>query len=173
MSMVTHLEELCFIKWNTSPHSFTKPTKDPLWKDVVSPWEESRNWPITAAPSFGFICIPTRLSPWRRKWQPTPVLLPGKSHGQRRQEDYSPWGGKESDTIQQLSTHAPFPGRWARLLTLHLCLQRALGFSGYSYTPAVCELAQSHEILWAYFSGGEHWAPSNRNLIPLCKDHLL
>ena len=104
MSMVTHLEELCFIKWNTSPHSFTKPTKDPLWKDVVSPWEESRNWPITAAPSFGFISIPTRLSPWRRKWQPTPVLLPGKSHGQRRQEDYSPWGGKESDTIEWLNS---------------------------------------------------------------------
>ena len=30
--------------------------------------------------------------PWRRKWQPTPVFLPGKSHGQRRLEGYSPWG---------------------------------------------------------------------------------
>ena len=35
--------------------------------------------------------------PWRRKWQPTPVLLPGKSHGQRSLVDYSPWGRKESD----------------------------------------------------------------------------
>ena len=32
--------------------------------------------------------------PWRRKWQPTPVFLPGKSHGQRSLEDYSPWGQK-------------------------------------------------------------------------------
>ena len=37
-------------------------------------------------------------SPWRRKWQPTPVFLPGKSHGQRSLVDYSPWGCKEPDT---------------------------------------------------------------------------
>ena len=36
---------------------------------------------------------------WRRKWQPTPVFLPGKSHGQRSLVGYSPWGLKESDMI--------------------------------------------------------------------------
>ena len=36
--------------------------------------------------------------PWRRAWQPTPVFLPGESHGQRRLVDYGPWGHKESDT---------------------------------------------------------------------------
>ena len=36
--------------------------------------------------------------PWRRKWQPTPVSLPEKSHGQRSLEGHSPWGGKESVT---------------------------------------------------------------------------
>ena len=36
--------------------------------------------------------------PWRRKWQPTPVFLPGKSHRQRSLVGYSPWGCKESDT---------------------------------------------------------------------------
>ena len=35
--------------------------------------------------------------PWRRKWQPTPVFLPGKSHGQRSLAGYSPWG-RESQT---------------------------------------------------------------------------
>ena len=35
--------------------------------------------------------------PWRRKWQPTPVLLPGKFHGWRNLVGYSPWGHKESD----------------------------------------------------------------------------
>ena len=30
--------------------------------------------------------------PWRRKWQPVPILLPGKSHGQRILAGYSPWG---------------------------------------------------------------------------------
>ena len=35
--------------------------------------------------------------PWRRKWQPTPVFLSGKSHGQRSLAGYSLWGRKESD----------------------------------------------------------------------------
>ena len=41
--------------------------------------------------------------PWRRKWQPTPVLLPGESHGGRSLVGYSPWGRKESDTTEQLT----------------------------------------------------------------------
>jgi len=41
-------------------------------------------------PWFGMI-------PWRKKWQPTPVL-PGKFHGQRSLVGYSPWGCKKSDT---------------------------------------------------------------------------
>ena len=32
--------------------------------------------------------------PWRRKWQPTLIFLPGRSHGQRSLAGYSPWGGK-------------------------------------------------------------------------------
>ena len=36
--------------------------------------------------------------PWRRKWQPTPVFLPGESQRQKSLAGYSPWGGKESDT---------------------------------------------------------------------------
>ena len=35
---------------------------------------------------------------WRSKWKPTPVFLPGKSHGQKSLEAYSQWGHKESDT---------------------------------------------------------------------------
>ena len=38
--------------------------------------------------------------PWRRKWQPTPVFLPGEPHGQRSLADYSPWGCKELDTTE-------------------------------------------------------------------------
>ena len=40
---------------------------------------------------------------WRRKWLPTPVLLPGESHGQKSLVGYSPWGRKESDTTEQLT----------------------------------------------------------------------
>ena len=42
--------------------------------------------------------------PWRRAWQPTPVFLPGKFHGQRSLVGYSPWGRKESDTPGRLHT---------------------------------------------------------------------
>jgi len=38
--------------------------------------------------------------PWRRAWQPTPVFLPGESHGQKILVDYSPWDFKESDTTE-------------------------------------------------------------------------
>ena len=41
----------------------------------------------------------------RRQWHPTPVLLPGKSHGQRSLVGYSPWGRKESDTTERLHFH--------------------------------------------------------------------
>ena len=38
--------------------------------------------------------------PWKRRWQPTPVFVSGKYHGQRSKADYSPWGCKESDTAE-------------------------------------------------------------------------
>ena len=38
--------------------------------------------------------------PWKRAWQPTPVFLPGKSHGQRSLAGYSLWSSKESDTTE-------------------------------------------------------------------------
>ena len=42
---------------------------------------------------------------WRRKWQPTPVFLLGKSHGQRSLASYSPEGHKESD-MTEATLHA-------------------------------------------------------------------
>ena len=44
--------------------------------------------------------------PWRRAWQPTPVFLPGGSHGQRSLAGYSPWGRKELDTTE-VTQHTP------------------------------------------------------------------
>ena len=37
---------------------------------------------------------------WSRAWQPTPVFLPGESHGQRSMEGYDPWGHTELDTTE-------------------------------------------------------------------------
>ena len=46
-----------------------------------------------------------------RKWQPTPVSSPGESHGQRSLAGYSPWGLKESDMTERLSTACSKRGR--------------------------------------------------------------
>ena len=47
-----------------------------------------------------------RKIPWRRKWQPTPVFLPGECHGQRSLASYSsPRGLIESDTTERLHFH--------------------------------------------------------------------
>ena len=44
-----------------------------------------------------------RKIPWRREWLPTPVVLPGKPHGQRSLVGYSPWGRKELDATEWLT----------------------------------------------------------------------
>ena len=44
----------------------------------------------------------SRLVMWRRQWQPTPVLLPGRFHGWRSLEGCSSWGRRESDTTERL-----------------------------------------------------------------------
>ena len=43
--------------------------------------------------------------PWRRKWQPIPVFLPGESQGRGSLVGYSPQGRKESDTAERLHFH--------------------------------------------------------------------
>ena len=58
----------------------------------LPPMRETRVW------SLGW-----EYPPWRRKCQPTPVFLPGESHGWRSLVDYSPWGHKESDMTERLS----------------------------------------------------------------------
>ena len=60
---------------------------------------------------------------WRRKWQPTPVFLLGKSHGQRSLEGYSPWGCKsdlrdETNHLFNLKTSLDMPASWPLWLPL-------------------------------------------------------
>ena len=74
--------------------------------------------PIFPGGSYGkSVCLQggrPGFSPWRRKWQPTPLLLPGESHGWRSLMGYSPWSRKELDTTERLhflflSLHEMFP----------------------------------------------------------------
>ena len=65
----------------------------------------------TQSPREVQLNLPGSFNPWvrkisgRRKWQPTPVFLPGKSHGRRSLVGYSPWGRKEWDMTEQLHFH--------------------------------------------------------------------
>ena len=82
--------------------------------------------------------------PWRRKWQPTPVFLPGESHGQRSLAGYSPEGCKESDTTE---------------VTYYSFIQRVKGTM-----PLYCSEGLPHrcasavlEFLWAVSSFLSPW----------------
>ena len=100
-------------------------------------------------------------SPGRRKWQPTPVFLPEKSHGQRSLAGYSLWGRQESDTTEQLHflsfSFSPihsllsFPqGPWTR--PLHWPLQ--LCFTAEEPAQTMIILGESEDVL-QFTSTGE------------------
>ena len=61
------------------------------------------------APHWMFRLTASYSPDWRRKWQPTPVLSPGESHGRRSLIGYSPWGCKESDMTERLHFHFHSP----------------------------------------------------------------
>ena len=58
-----------------------------------------------------FHCLSTAVY-WRRKWQPTPVLLPGKFHGWRSLVGYNPWGHKELDSTEWLHFLSFYSSFW-------------------------------------------------------------
>ena len=62
-----------------------------IWKTQQWP----QDWKISV-----FVPIPKKGNAWRRKWQPTPVLLPGESHGRRSLVGCSPWGRTELDMTE-------------------------------------------------------------------------
>ena len=64
-----------------------------------------------------------RCSKQRRQWHPTPVLLPGKSHGQRSLVGCSPWGCEESDPTEQLHFHFSLTGEGNSNLLQCSCLE--------------------------------------------------
>ena len=75
------------------------------------------------------------IDPWRRQWHPTPVLLPGKSHGWRSLVGCSPWGRWESDTTERLHFHFSL-----------LCIAEGNG------NPLQCSCLENHR------DGGAWWA---------------
>ena len=89
-------------------------------------------------------------SPWRRAWQPTPVFLPGESHGQRSLVDYSPRCCKESDTTE-----------WLTLLTEAVFYDYYFSIFSYSNTGKPTLVAtKGKEVEWRNWGETLHNPPS-------------
>ena len=105
--------------------------------------------------------------PWRRKWQSTPALLPGKSHGWRSLIGYTPWGLKESDTIEWLHFHIHFPILSTAISTVDT-MQVLLGFGTQDLSISLISL-----IIGNSFCSALHdlpWIPMGRFNLMLVKE---
>ena len=99
--------------------------------------------------------------PWRRKWQPTPVILPRESHGQRSLEGYSPRGCKELDMTEQLTLLCPVPEtKWCH------------GFRKADSGLALCGPWSMFDLLLVS-ANSVSLAQSHAHLLPYCQFLLL
>ena len=96
--------------------------------------EEAKAKNITATPRI----------PWSKKWRPTPILLPGKFHGQRSLASYSHWGGKESDTTESAHTHTHTYTHTENTLAPAKVPTEAISKSHLDKVP-VCEIHVRHD----------------------------
>ena len=81
--------------WNGNPLQYSclrNPVDRGAWWAIVHGGKKNLTWPSDLSQ--------------RRQWHPTPVLLPGRSHGRRSLVGYSPWGHEELDTTERLHFHA-------------------------------------------------------------------
>ena len=118
--------EMCVIKHVTSTLQTVKAKENTRWKNCLRLQESVKMWRPKASGTLGgllkqktghqwdsskvqiksvFLLVVLYQHSWRRQWQPTPVLLPGKSHGWRSLVGCSPWGPYESDTTERLHFH--------------------------------------------------------------------
>ena len=121
--------------------------------------------------------------PWRRKWQPTPVFLPGEFHGQRSLAGYSPWGHKRvrhnlvtkqqqqqhtlikvAKTIKRyffLNSHQEGPLKSRERRFPRQCIKKHRHhFPNKGPSSQGYGLSSSHVWMWE-FDHKESWAPKN------------
>ena len=106
-------------------------THQEKWTHVSLSCKES-TWQRRRCKGYGFDPWMRKI-PWNRKWQPIPVFLPGKFHGQRNLVSYSPWGRKESDMTEWLSVHTWRPSEFSQLLKYAEWRWTVLSFWSFTY----------------------------------------
>jgi len=84
--------------------------------------QQVKNLPAMQEAQETWVDIWIEIIPWRRKWQPTPVLLPEKSHEQRSLVSYSPRSLKESDTTENADYQPHFTNEETEIRTFYLQL---------------------------------------------------
>ena len=94
---------------STAPHTAPQVIRTPL--GLLADWVFRCQVLKTAKNQIAQLKIP-----WRRKWQPTPVFLPGQSHGQRSLAGYGPWGCKSRIQFSNEITTANTPGIHSRAI---------------------------------------------------------
>ena len=110
--------------------------------------------------------------PWRRKWQPTLVLLPGKSHGWRSLVGYSPWSHKESDMTERLH----FTSMWAaNHILIHSEPTVSSLFPNFINVPALRRNALNYTHQWVAGSGENFFSNNEElegNFLRKLNDHI-
>ena len=90
--------------------------------------------------------------PWSRKWQPSPVFLPGKSHRQRNLAGYSPRGCKELDVTEHTHRHTQTTSTWMSLqwisaTVVPTCLQASILHLFFSHVPCYLGLSLAPHLI--------------------------
>ena len=93
---------------------FVKLSQD-LLSDLGFPGGSDNKESVCNAGDSGFDLWVGKI-PWRRKWQSTPVFLPGEFHGQSSLAGYSPWDRKQADMTEQLTLSLSLLGTPSPLL---------------------------------------------------------
>ena len=97
---------------------------------------------------------------WRRQWHPTPVLLPGESHGWRSLVGCSPWGRKELDTTERFHFHFSLSCMGEGNSNLLQCSGLENPRDGRAWWAAVYQVAQSRTRLkWLSSLAGDSSVP--------------
>ena len=91
------------------------------------------------------------LSSWRSKWQSTPALLPGKSHGQRTLVGYSPWGRKDLDMIDDFTFTFSLTNNQANTKNLSFWCY-PLSVLNVKLLPYLCSQQKEMATLWSKLS---------------------
>ena len=107
LSQIARYSNILYYRWPSSKESSCQCRRHKRWG--FDPW--------------------VRKIPWSRKWQPTPIFLPGKFHGQKSLAGYNPWDSKESGTTEHTHCNKSYVNLISLSLSQNIILYKFNAFS--------------------------------------------